>query len=327
MAKRLVPWLPERGTGIESPVDEQPAPGLVDTRVERDEWTAIAPVPGPPPAVQIVDGVRRAEAQVLEDGADIEGGPRFGLFGTFGVGVVRCAPGAARILDEHTVVARRYLQCGGSPRPVVVPAGRGELTYEPRVPAGAITPNDLLKALNDYMLDAEALLAADLAEQSGPPDVLTFVDGPLRHRQRGRRVVGYVKRVRTWYLEPSELALLTRLRVGERTPLFRIAAQSSNADDRYSWFVRLADMSSLFHPLATSMRLELSADLPLEEAVALADATVRALPPLASSPDRDPRAPQNLLPVGALEQHLTHNLGDRRWIWRLIGAAVAQEAA
>jgi hypothetical protein len=41
---------------------------------------------------------------------------------------------------------------------------------------------------------------------------------------------------------------------------------------------------------------------------------------------RDPRSPQNLLPVGALEAALTHRLGDRRWIGRLITAAVGREA-
>ena len=324
MAKRLVPWLPERGTGIESAVDAEPAPGLVDTRVECPEWRAVAPASGPPPAVQIVDGVRRAEAQVMED--DPELGLLYGVFGTFAVGVVRAEPRAARIVEEHTSVERRYLQCGGSPTPVSVPAGARTISYEPRVPLGAVTPNDLLKALNDYMLDAESHLAADLAHDV-KDETLTFIDGPLRHRQRGRPVIGYVKRVHTWYLDTAELRLLPQLRLGERTPLFRIAAGPAHDADRYSWFVRLAQFGPAFHPLATCMRCEVSGDLPLNEARALADASVRALPWLASTPQRDPRAPQNLVPVGALEAHLTRQLGDRRWMYRLIGAALAGEAA
>jgi hypothetical protein len=40
---------------------------------------------------------------------------------------------------------------------------------------------------------------------------------------------------------------------------------------------------------------------------------------------RDPRSPQNLLPVGALETALTHRLGDRRWVGRLITTAIGHE--
>lgn len=61
-------------------------------------------------------------------------------------------------------------------------------------------------------------------------------------------------------------------------------------------------------------------------AIALADQSTLALPPLASSPIRDPRAPQNLTPVGALEAVLTHRLGDRRWLRRLLAASVGEGA-
>ena len=42
---------------------------------------------------------------------------------------------------------------------------------------------------------------------------------------------------------------------------------------------------------------------------------------------RDPRAPQNLVPVGALEAVLTHRLGDREWIRRLLTAHLASSGA
>lgn len=43
-------------------------------------------------------------------------------------------------------------------------------------------------------------------------------------------------------------------------------------------------------------------------------------------PGYDPRAPHNLVPVGALEAVLTHRLGDRRWVQRLLTANVGREA-
>ena len=74
------------------------------------------------------------------------------------------------------------------------------------------------------------------------------------------------------------------------------------------------------------MRLETSGALPLSEAVALADDTARLLPQLSSMPGKDPRAPHNLVPVGALETVLTHRLGDRRWVQRLLTTHIGREA-
>ena len=57
----------------------------------------------------------------------------------------------------------------------------------------------------------------------------------------------------------------------------------------------------------------------------VADATASCLPRLAPSPGRDPRAPQNLLPIGALEGALRRRLGDARLVRRHIEALVARE--
>ena len=53
----------------------------------------------------------------------------------------------------------------------------------------------------------------------------------------------------------------------------------------------------------------------------LADLTARLLPPLASSPHKDPRAPQNLVPIGGLERELRHRLGDQQLLYRALRAA------
>jgi hypothetical protein len=55
----------------------------------------------------------------------------------------------------------------------------------------------------------------------------------------------------------------------------------------------------------------------------LADETATRLPAFVPSRARDPRAPQNLLPIGALEQHLRHRLGDARLIRRKIAQLIA----
>lgn len=319
MPLRLVPWSPEYGSGIEADTDAAADDGasLVDADVE-GAWRAIRPNPAPLPAVQIVDGVRRVEAHAIDDGAD--GAIAFGLFGSYAVGVVRCEGTSARILDDERVlrVRRRYLQAGDGASDRTVVVGDATLHFRAETPAGARAPADLVAALNRLMLDEEARLAEELSEDAS---TLTIVDGPLRLRAPGPRVVGYIKRTHRWYLGADRLALLGELAVGERTPLFRIAEDDSRSD-RLAWFLRIADMGTQYHHLAGVVRLETPGALPASEATALADQAALVVPRLASSPIRDPRAPQNLTPVGALEQLLTRRLGDRLWLRRRIAAAL-----
>ncbi|HSJ45238.1 MAG TPA: hypothetical protein VK923_11210, partial [Euzebyales bacterium] len=60
----------------------------------------------------------------------------------------------------------------------------------------------------------------------------------------------------------------------------------------------------------------------LPAAVVLADESTATLPRFASSPHRDLRAPQNLYPIGALERHLRHRLGDGALIGRRLRRVV-----
>ncbi|MDP6606479.1 MAG: hypothetical protein QF664_09515 [Dehalococcoidia bacterium] len=291
-----------------------------DVAVEGREWEPIDPASGPTAALQIVDGVRRAEAHAMDDGPD--GEPLFGLFGSFAVGVVRLEGRSASILEPYVSVHRRYFQAGGDPVDRDVDVGADKLRFEAGVPPKATTANSLVDALNRTMLDEEAKLAEELSRDES---TLTLVDGPLRDlRSPGKRVVGYVKRIHNWYIESEQLQLLPALGVGQRTPLVKLT--SPDGRERYSWFVRIAALGSRYHHLGGIMRLEAPGFAPLAEAVVLADQSTSALPRLASSPVRDPRAPQNLIPVGALEAVLTHRLGDRRWLRRLLAASIGERA-
>ena len=224
----------------------------------------------------------------------------------------------AEIPRDLIEVRRRYLQAGGEPADRVAGSAPYPLTFRARLESGT-TANALVEALNREMLDAEALLADTLSRDDS---MLTLVDGPLRHlRSPGHRVVGYVKRIVRWYVDEAHRRLLPELPLAHRTPLFTITNQ--RGVDRYSWFLRIADLGPHYHPLGGITRLEAQGTLPLPQAVALADETAAALPPLASSLARDPRAPQNLTPVGALEATLTHRLGDREWVRRLIASALS----
>jgi hypothetical protein len=297
--------------------EESAATAIVDVHVE-GPWQAISPSGPAPSGVQIVDGVRRADAHAMDEAED--GSLVFGLFGSLAVGAVRLEPGCARIVDDAFHVERRYLQTGGAPLTRELRTGAATLRFRAEVTPEAHTANDLVAALNRTMLDEEARLAEALSRDESS---LTLVDGPLRLRSPGQRVVGYIKRVHRWYLDAEQQVLLRHLRTGERTPLFRI---SEEGHERTSWFLRLAELRAHFHPLAGVIRLEVPGSLPQPDAARLADQSARVLPRLASSAARDPRSPQNLIPVGALEVALTHRLGDRRWVSRLITSAIGQEA-
>jgi hypothetical protein len=95
----------------------------------------------------------------------------------------------------------------------------------------------------------------------------------------------------------------------------------------YSWYLRLANRRAIDHPWAGLVRIETSDAVGLTPAVQLADVTTQHLPDFASSPIRDPRAPQNLYPIGALEDRLRRQLGDADFIRRHIEMHFTREAA
>jgi hypothetical protein len=70
------------------------------------------------------------------------------------------------------------------------------------------------------------------------------------------------------------------------------------------------------------VRLEVAKEIGLDKAMTLANLTTALLPRFASVVGRDPRAPQNLYPVGQLERVLRHRLGDAGLVKRAIEAAL-----
>jgi hypothetical protein len=88
---------------------------------------------------------------------------------------------------------------------------------------------------------------------------------------------------------------------------------------RYAWYLRLPTRS--IAPWAGIVRCEAGTNLPIEELNTLADITALILPGLAGVDYKDPRAPQNLIPIGGLEKILRHRLGDRGLLYRALRAA------
>jgi hypothetical protein len=157
-----------------------------------------------------------------------------------------------------------------------------------------------------------AALEAAVSGETRSDDDLLVVDGPLRGRQHLPRALGYVKSHRVEYLPTALTAVVTALQAGERTPVFHVGTTWH----RYAWYLRLPTPSRA--PWAGIVRVECSAELPTDDAVALADRSAVTLPRFASTAYKDPRAPQNLVPIAGLERRLRAMLGDARLLYRTL---------
>jgi len=304
---RADPWAPDYGMGFDA-AGEEPA-GAVDTMVETENWSAPLSAPqleGCP--VWFVDGVRRVELRLV---AQDSGRRAAGLFGSYAVGSVICD--GRSTFGEH-LVCRSVVLAGGLPaQRVEVSAGGQRLVFDPSTDQRHDL-NALLDRLQSLMREAEAALAARTALPAG---AVALIDGPLHfYEEPGDSVVGVIKRFVRQYLGPDEEALLTRLEPGQRTPVFALLDLAENPQ-WFSWYSRIAPIRVPWHDHAGIVRCEVGAAVGPARAVDLAEVVTGILPRFAGRA-WDPRTPQNLAPVAALETWLRHRMGDRRLIRRAL---------
>ncbi len=81
------------------------------------------------------------------------------------------------------------------------------------------------------------------------------------------------------------------------------------------------------HSWTGIVRCEASGKLPKDDVRAIADRTAALLPLVGSEPHIDPRAPQNLVPIAALERELRHRMGDPGLVYRALRDAVSEREA
>lgn len=306
----LDPWGADYSASVQADTqDDDAAPADVDTTVETSKWLAQAPGT-PPTSAWFIDGVRRLEARIL---GWRNGEPVHGLFGTFATGAAITE--ARHASFAHCCVERRLVLTSGLSGAALLQVGNKQLSFEALATVGT-NPNDLVLALQNAMRQAESDLAAtcsgDVAFLDGPLAFVTEPEGPI---------AGLVKTIHRLYLTPDHMNLVLRLATGERTPIFAIR---EGRKDRYSWYLRIGEARSTHHALSGIVRLEARAAAGIAKAVELARMSAAYLPRFASTPARDPRAPQNLTPVGALEQHLRNQMGDATLIQRAIERLISQ---
>jgi hypothetical protein len=308
------PWDPGYGVAFSEELDggaleESSAELNLDLETPSVQWRPVDPDPAVvlPGTVLFVDGVRRIDARVWVHGTRPQPVP--GIAASFAAGLASC-DGTARIA---AVTVERALFTSAA-EATGITAGR--VSYPARLASGPAF-DQLSLALQQRLTSAEVDLAVTYRAQNPAADDLLVVDGPLRGRTHLNRAVGYIKTHHASYLPPEQAAVVSVLRPGQRTPAFTMGTSWR----RTSWYLQLSRTSGV--PWSGVVRLECSADLPLAEVTRLGDLTALLLPPLASVPYKDPRAPQNLVPIGGLERELRHRLGDQQILYRVLRAAAA----
>ncbi len=267
--------------------------------------------PDPPDrdvSLAFIDGVRRGEASLYQENP-VGGQLARGVAGTHACGAVIAA--GDRRLEFSRITVQRLVIWGSGLRARLpdVAGGWSWTAHSIADPA----PDAPLKELQTRMRQAEG----HLAEELGQEGFLVIVDGPLNYvRSRDLPVVGYIKTHHRALLEPPHHARITGLASGERSSLFALG------DDRYSCYLRLAPVRAFAGPWAGIVRIEIPQSAGFEQAVEMADHVTALVPRFAGVPHRDPRAPQNLQPVGALEKQLRHRMGDGGLAFRAVREAV-----
>jgi hypothetical protein len=301
------PWDPGYGVARGDELDGRESSARLDLDLElpASSWRPITPADGAlPGSVLFLDGVRRIDARVWVHGEGPE--PLPGVIASLAAGLVRC-DGAAQIVDVM-VDRGLYAELGND-----IETRHARYRFH-RTPGGL---DKLTLGVQAQLAALEVELANTWRKNSNVEDDLLVVDGPLRGRTHLARTVGYVKTHQKSYLQAEQAAVVAALGPGQRSPVFGMGTSW----ERRSWYLRLPGASRA--PWSAIVRLECSADLSQEDAIALADVTTLVLPSLASAPHKDPRAPQNLVPIGGLERQLRHRLGDAALLYRSLRGALA----
>jgi hypothetical protein len=321
-------WDPSYGAPLETteapgPAGESTAQVRADIEREPGAWTPLSPATDRrvPSTVLLVDGVRRIDARVWVEEPD--GTLHAGLAASYAAGVVRCdlRRGSADVAGARVV--RGFFTSSVEAGDIVA----GSVRYHVHRVAGT-DPAGLTAAIQPRLrtLETEVSTLARATTETLSPDLfadddLLVLDGPLTGRDQLPRALGYVKTHQVQYLPPDLSTVVTALAPGQRTPVFLLGTTWN----RYTWYLRLPGGGPA--PWGGVVRVECSADLAKSEAVGLADLATLTLPRFASSPYKDPRAPQNLTPIAGLERRLRGMLGDQRLLMRGLSAATARHAA
>jgi uncharacterized protein len=323
----LDPWggdyTSQFSVGSEADREESSVQAL-EERIEDRPWAPVGPCSTSLPAlVAVVDGVMRSDAAAMVSEDDRRA---LALFGSYATGAVTINSEVHVVQDQ---VVRVFIAGGNWPEPQDLNVSVGDnisLSYR-----GISSPSDTYEKLREDLTNEMRRSEARVAEALSAEDSLILADGNLTFISGSSSVVGVIKTIHKVYLAPKRARILERLRPGERTPLFRIVSgrKKNGHKDGYSvltCYLRLAQPQPIELPFAGLVRLEVKASLE-DKAVELLDQAAFKVFSLASRPPKDPRAPQNLIPIGGLERQLRRKLGEPQLVRRAIEKELFRQAA
>lgn len=310
---RFDPWTADySGAYLADPDAEAEGPVNIDAEVPAEDWQPLNAIREAAfDHLIFIDGSRRMDARVQVE-SDTGTFRAHGGLGTTAVGAVAVLTGQrAEFLADLRADRWCFVGAGERQEPITLRAADGhlgDLHYRP-VSVADTNPDAILQALQDTMRAEEAKLASRLLGQHG--DALLVLDGPLPREPVADRMVGYVKTTSIQRLAAEQLEVASQLQAGQRTPIY-IAGTGSTR--HFEWILRLRDPAPWFYSLAGTVRLQVAArtgeDRLTDFVREVADWSCSVLPRFSSLAHQDPRAPQQLLPVRALEAELKRHMGD-----------------
>lgn len=316
----LDPWRSDYGGQFTTPYEvdsEDTSAQALGKQVEDGPWQPKPPQPATlPQMTAIVDGVMRVDAPAFVSSEE----RRFlALFGSYAAGAV---------VLNHTVEIReervdRLFVVGSGQSGPDVPIQAGTGNHAPLMYRHVSSPDVASDALRESLMSEMRQAEIDIARRLSGPNQLILADGNLTFLGDSSSVVGVIKTIQRMYLSPKDAVILEKLAPGERTPLFHFSGSSRRRGfEVFSCYLRLSAPRPIEHPFAGLVRLEVKVGLGIQKAVTLLDQAAAKVLALASRAPKDPRAPQNLIPVGGLERRLRHKLGDPQLIHRGIEKAI-----
>jgi hypothetical protein len=301
------PWAPEYGSPMRAPDVDLEIRVNLQVETPAADWAPVAPEPeaGRAESVAFIDGARRVDARIWIRDAD--GAACQGVCASWAAGATVCEQ-TARVA---AIRVERGLFCSDRRADSITTEHGTFLVHH----TAKERPDELVGEVHAKMTELEVKVASDL-----PPVELVVFDGPLGKHRTAESAVGYIKTHHVQYGGPTVQETVAALGVGQRTPLF----VASGTWERLSWYVRLPGEHD--HPWSGVVRVEAATGRSRDEAVRLADRVTATLGRFASRGFQDPRAPQNLLPIGALERELHHRMGDRGLFLRALRRAAGISA-
>ena len=276
-------------------------------QVEEGPWEPKTPsLDFPPQEIAVVDGALRVDyfASVIE-------GEQYSpaLFCSYAAGA---AVLSEKVEITETQVHRLFI-VGNNLSGQDIPIKAGNVSEVPILYKGISSSEQPRNVLMKKMRQTEA----EVVEKLAGPEKLILADGNLTLIRSSSPVVGVIKDIQRLYLSPQKASILEELKPRQRTPLIQ-----RQGYEVFTCFFRLSEPGPLQHILSGLVRLEIKTELGVSKASQILDQACVRIFGIASHAPKDPRAPQNLVPIGGLERKLRHKLGDLQIVRRGIMKAI-----